>query len=1303
MTNAQARINAKQDSEDTVSHRSGASKMSIKRKQLQLELQMLDEERKIQEQQDAKKLEYIHKRYNLLMEIASETSSVADLEEEEEEAGERINNWINDERNIDQVAVKHPAEPAIANPTISRQRSITQHNPRTINNIYQTEPSIRLNRPIVPEFRRLRIREEDSSAHMAEDSANNLTHSQVVARQAVSRELPAFSGTPEEWPLFLSSFMTTTNMCGYTPEENLVRLQKCLKGKAHEAVKCLLMHPSNVSQIISTLKMRFGNPEVIIHNLMAKISSTPAPKIDKLDTIIEYALAVQNLCATIEACQLDEYTYNVALLRELVDKLPSSIKFDWARHRRNVPCTNLSTFSVWLYELAETICPLAALPSETKSYRTSKNNPVFVNTHSEDIDEIQLSQPSIPVPHKQSHISCSVCKGSCTSVEKCRSFVELSYNSKWATLKELGLCRKCLKKHNGPCRSQQICGKNGCEFKHHRLLHNSQRDVIMEPSTRNESDCAPKDANMTGVNPNITESECNIHHKATNKVLFRVVPVILYGPKKRLNTFAFLDDGSSLSFIDAALATELNIEGLHEPLCLKWTANKCRMENESRNISLQISGIEENHKICTIRGVHTVSSLELFHQTVNMQELEEKYQHLRGIPIASYQDVQPRLLIGINNANLSYPIKGREGQMYEPIASKTRLGWVIHGGSEENDAFLGYHSIDTCSCNGDSSYNLGQAMREYFSLEGLGILKPEKPLLSKDNERALQILSTITQTNTGHYETPLLWKYDDFRLPNSKPVALKRYHCLETRMRKDPELAAEVRAKIDNFQRMGYIRKLTEGEENDMKKQRVWYIPMFPVFNPNKPGKTRIVWDWAAKTNGISLNSMLMKGPDQVVPLNEVLYKFRENKVGISGDIREMFLQVLIAKKDQYCQLILWKENQTDELPSTFVTQVMTFGACCSPSCAQYIKNMNAEKHAAKHPRAVESIVNRHYVDDMLDSVETEEEAIQLAKEVRFIHAQAGFEIRNWLSNSSTVLHTLNQREASLKSLNVGSELGTEKVLGMWWCTKSDNFTYKLSSKHAAELLAGERKPTKREFLRTLMSIFDPLGLLSNLLIFLKVLFQEIWRASIDWDDEIPDNLQDKWELWLRILPKVEDVSIPRCYRSLTAIGPNTLIQMHTFVDASELGYAAVVYLRFQQGSVVECSIVGAKSRVAPLKFVSIPRLELQSAVIGARLANTISKALSFQIHQHFYWTDARDVLCWLRSDHRRYSPFVGWRVSEILETTEIRNWKWISSRNNVADEATKWSRNPNLNCSSRWFRGPEFCGSQATLGLRSH
>lgn len=204
----------------------------------------------------------------------------------------------------------------------------------------------------------------------------------------------------------------------------------------------------------------------------------------------------------------------MVLLRELVDKLPPSVKFDWARYRRNLPCTNLSTFSAWLYELAETICPLAALPSEMKGHRSTKNNFAFLNAHTGDADEAPLSQPTI-APSKQTDKSCVVCIGSCTSVEKCSRFGEFSLNSKWTTVRELGLCRKCLKKHNGSCRSQQVCGINGCEFKHHQLLHNNQKDVAA--STESSTKTTPN-----SFSKGLTNSECNTHHSQPIRYCFEL-------------------------------------------------------------------------------------------------------------------------------------------------------------------------------------------------------------------------------------------------------------------------------------------------------------------------------------------------------------------------------------------------------------------------------------------------------------------------------------------------------------------------------------------------------------------------------------------------------------------------------------------------------------------------------------------------------------------------------------------------------------------------------------------------------------
>ncbi|XP_055622578.1 uncharacterized protein LOC129766136 [Toxorhynchites rutilus septentrionalis] len=246
------------------------------------------------------------------------------------------------------------------------------------------------------------------------------------------------------------------------------------------------------------------------------------------------------------------------------------------------------------------------------------------------------------------------------------------------------------------------------------------------------------------------------------------------------------------------------------------------------------------------------------------------------------------------------------------------------------------------------------------------------------------------------------------------------------------------------------------------------------------------------------------------------------------------------------------------------------------------------------------------------------------------------------------------------------------------------------------------------------MKVYDPLGLIGNFLMFLKILLQEIWRSGVTWDEPIASKEWNKWKLWLKVLPRIESVRIPRCYRMCTgAKDPN--IQLHIFVDASENGYAAVAYLRFEEGRTIECALVGSKTRVAPLRFVSIP-LEIQAAVIGVRLAISIEDSHKLKPSQRFFWSDSRDVICWINSDHRKYSQFVGCRIGEILELTEVSEWNWISTKINVADDATKWQRLPNLSSNGRWFRGPPFLwepGSRwpitrsdpgsTTLELRSH
>ncbi|XP_065084406.1 uncharacterized protein LOC135706688 [Ochlerotatus camptorhynchus] len=346
-----------------------------------------------------------------------------------------------------------------------------------------------------------------------------------------------------------------------------------------------------------------------------------------------------------------------------------------------------------------------------------------------------------------------------------------------------------------------------------------------------------------------------------------------------------------------------------------------------------------------------------------------------------------------------------------------------------------------------------------------------------------------------------------------------------------------------------------------------------------------------------------------------------------------MFHQLLIRCEDRQSQLFLWYDSPSGEI-HVYVMDVATFGSTCSPCSSQYVKNLNAEEWKCEFPEAVDAIVHNHYVDDYIDSRDFVEEATSITTAVKEVHAKAGFEIRNWLSNSDEVVRRVGD----------GSVADLDRVV-----------------------------PTKREVLRVVMSLFDPHGIVAAFVVHGKCIIQDIWRSNVE------------------VLKELDQVTIPRCY--FPNYSPNSLdtLELHVFVDASEEAYACVAYFRIIDRGQVRCALVSAKSKVAPLKPLSIPRLELQAAVIGSRLVKSIEENHTLPIRRRVIWSDSSTVLSWIQLDQRKYRQYVAVRISEILDVTNIEEWRWVPTRLNVADEATKWMKEPSFHADCRWFVGPEF------------
>ncbi|XP_062540767.1 uncharacterized protein LOC134208840 [Armigeres subalbatus] len=403
-----------------------------------------------------------------------------------------------------------------------------------------------------------------------------------------------------------------------------------------------------------------------------------------------------------------------------------------------------------------------------------------------------------------------------------------------------------------------------------------------------------------------------------------------------------------LTLVEKSLVHALHAKGVTQPLRVTWTAGVTRIEKDSQRVELNISARGSSQRF-RIMAAHTVDNLKLPQQTVTMSNVINDHSHLRGLPVADNYRGAPQILIGLKDIHLYAPLESRIGKPDEPIAVRSKLGWTIYGPSSasgSDSGVIGHHH-----CEAVSNQELHDLLRSHFKLEESVIsvaLLPE----SDEDKRAKDILNKTTVRVGDRFETGMLWKEEQVRFPTA-------------------------------------TRWPTQQELEEFEPQEVCYLPLSVVVHPKKPGKVRLVWDASAVVNGVSFNSKLLKGPDMLTPLPNVLAKFRERMVGFGGDIKEMYLQVRVCKADKRARFVF--RESPSKVVKVYVIDVTLFGATSSPCTAQFVKNRNAQEYAVQFPEAARAIVENHYVDDYFDSVDTIEESVKRTQEVKYVHAKGGF------------------------------------------------------------------------------------------------------------------------------------------------------------------------------------------------------------------------------------------------------------------------------------------------------------------------
>ncbi|XP_055591417.1 uncharacterized protein LOC129743407 [Uranotaenia lowii] len=717
-----------------------------------------------------------------------------------------------------------------------------------------------------------------------ENSWKGPTAEQIAARNIWPKKLPTFSGDPETWPLFINTYENGNIACGFSNTENLIRLQESLQGNARAVVQMKLMEPKCVPSIIEVLKQLFGRPELLIKALLANLRKVSAPHPENLESLLSFGVAVTQVCDYLETAKLDAHLSNPTILAELVAKLPSSYQMEWVRYKR--ACNECT-----LKEFGEFMQLLIFDASEVTTITSGKLKPIM-------FDKIQSSkghfhthmESEVEVKPKGARIPCVSCARTDHRLQNCDVFKRLTVPERKKLIEKEKLCSLCFFGHTSECNSKRRCGVNQCSERHHPLLHPER--LAGEESREQRQTGGRRD----NGGPSYVTANCNVHRPAKRAILFHVVPVTLHNGENQIDVLAFLDDGSSLSLLEANVASKIGIQGIHQPLEMTWTSNVTRSETASQNVRIQISPRGSNTKI-QMWNVHTVNRLNLPSQSMNTSIMRSKFKHLKGLPVDSYAAEEPKLLIGLDHADLLYPIESRKGLPGEPIAVRSALGWSVFGPVGDELPVAEYCNVHRCACE-----NLDERLRQFYAIEEAGIDIGNQPEKDADR-RAREILEATTTRIGKRFETGLLWRTSDVKFPSSSyAMAEKRLRSLEHRLAKSEELRDNVHSQINQYIQKGYAHIASEEELTKTSPEKTWYLPVNIVLNPKKPNKVRLVWDAAAKIEGVSLNSLLLKGPDLLTALPTVLSRFRERNIGFGGDIAEMFHQVRIRNDDKHAQ-----------------------------------------------------------------------------------------------------------------------------------------------------------------------------------------------------------------------------------------------------------------------------------------------------------------------------------------------------------------------------------------------------------------
>ncbi|CAI6377504.1 unnamed protein product [Macrosiphum euphorbiae] len=1107
-------------------------------------------------------------------------------------------------------------------------------------------------------------RRHNASGHDTSHNSNTSTNQSRIQLPPI--KIPEFSGNIQDWEPFFDSFRSAIHEeNSFTSAHKFYYLRSYLTGAALDLIKAVPMTDANYYVAIERLKQRYDNKSLTIQSHIKSLLESPHVENATATELQQLHSHVCTHIAALKALEQPVDKWDAWLITIISMRLDKDTLHGWQLHQRNTQLPKYVDLEEFLagrcvaMETSYQFCSKRegantnSVPHQrSKGYKSNNNPPkLTLFTNKNDRDN-----------------KCTHCAGK-HWLFFCDSFKELDVNSRLTVVRDAKLCFNCLSPYHSKdyCKSKYSC--QTCKGRHNTLLHQERKSG----ATSQKEDDLPNSSKEDTSSSN--GQKVSMPAQATSEHVFLATAVVTvrdsHGSYHKCR--AVLDSGSQVNFISRELSRVLGLNQRTNVLPICGIGTSKTQSGASVDITVSSSVKKFDVEItCHILPVivNDLSAIPTPRDGWNIPN--ELVPFLADPTFCESGSIE--LLIG---SALFFDLIGTEriplitGKLY---LQDSKFGWIVTGVIDAtcllNIAETLERDSDVNDRTEDSThYDNSKCNQRYL-----------------EDDKALHHFQNNTRRNEeGRFIVRLPINISTDMLGNTLIMATTRFLSVERRLQRDDKLRTEYTRFMKEYLEMGHMKEVQNEVELPV---RSCYLPHHAVQKESSlTTKIRVVFDASARSSsGVSLNDILMHGPTVQADVFTILARFRMHQYTLMADIEKMFRQVAIDERDWDLQRIVWRDSPTEPL-KTFNLTTVTYGMKPASFLATQCLVTLAHLVHNEYPRASEIIKNDIYMDDLMTGAETEEDCIKLQQELNTILISAKLPLRKWCSNSTKVLQHVGKGEADpLYTLEI-RDGDTVKSLGLQWRPYQDEFHFNIA------MDSTRSRCTKRTLLSDLNRVFDPLGFLAPVLLKGKIFMQQIWALKVEWDSPLSADVIERWKTFMRDLETLRNICIPRKVIPAAC----NFIEFHGFCDASEEAYGACIYIRTRgTNKTYHAQLMCAKTRVAPLKAVTIPRLELNGALLLAELARKVADAWGNNTHSFQLWTDSTVVLGWLNSHNKRLKTYVANRVNQILEITEARQWRHVRTNENPADIASRGVKPAELLRNNFWWNGPDWLTQDA-------